>query len=321
MGSDLKITKSNNNVALQSANHKAVEAQLSKPEFKIIQWKSSDVEKPNVQINGKIEDFKQGKTGDCWLLSGLKSLADTKEGARAIKDSIFQDTDGNVHVTLQGVNETYAFSPKEIVDAKERLSTGDDDARVIELAVEAHRKQLLDRGIKREDHIEHFNRELGSRVGNGSNESPLKSGFSSEIFFLLTGKDNFDYFIQAPIQKEETLAYRIKKFLFRSPQKPPTLEKENNISMSNDNIRTDLNSYLTLMQKNSGKYACSVGFQEDHGISGHAIVDRHSYTVESIDNNYVTIVDPHNSSKKINITRNDFISNYRHIILFNTETQ
>lgn len=308
MSFDLKIIKSNNAAVPQSANYKATDNPYDA--------------KPNVQINGKIEDFKQGKTGDCWLLDGLKGLANTEEGARAIKDSIFQDQDGNVHVTFQGVNESYAFTPKEIIDARERLSTGDDDVRVIELAVEKHRKQLLDRGIKYEDHVEQFNRELGSRVGYGTNESPLKAGYASEIYFLLTSKDKFDYFEQAPIKREETLVHRINNFLFGPPQKPPTPKpKENNISMSNDNIRTDLNSYLTLIQQNPGQYACSVTFQEDNRIATHPIYDHHAYTVTSVDNAYVTIVNPKNSSRELKVTRNDFISNYRGMILFDTKTK
>ena len=39
-------------------------------------------------INKKIENNKQGKLGDCWLLAQINGLADTEFGAKIISDAI-----------------------------------------------------------------------------------------------------------------------------------------------------------------------------------------------------------------------------------------
>ena len=41
-----------------------------------------------IDINEKIDDSKQGKRGDCWLLSGLNSLSYSKNGQKIIEDAI-----------------------------------------------------------------------------------------------------------------------------------------------------------------------------------------------------------------------------------------
>jgi len=144
-----------------------------------------EIEQSTVRINGKIEDFEQGNTNDCWALTGIRALANTKKGAEIIKNSISQTKNGNVTVKLKGVNETYTFTPAQIKESEGRLSTGDDDVRVIEMAMEQHRLNIFKRGFY--VGIGDIN---GERAGV---QNPLESGCPSEAIFLLTGKDSEYY--------------------------------------------------------------------------------------------------------------------------------
>jgi|GEM_PF-6153841 len=132
-----------------------------------------------VKIDKRIGKFEQSKTAnDCWLVASIKALFKTKEGAQAIKDAISQDPDtGNVTVTLK-TGDSYTFTPQEINDAESRLSTGDDDVRVLEMAVEKHRKKEMEECQK-----------AGKKYkGCGTTEIPLMYGTPEEAIKLIAGK-------------------------------------------------------------------------------------------------------------------------------------
>ena len=93
-----------------------------------------------INTDGCIDTFKQGNTGDCYLLAGIESLSNTEEGKQIIKESIKRPFWGGVSVTLKGVNKTYYFSAQELLEAKQ-LSKGDDDVLAIELAFKKYREE------------------------------------------------------------------------------------------------------------------------------------------------------------------------------------
>lgn len=234
-----------------------------------------------IDINGKIDDFKQctaENVGDCWLLAGLEKLSLPIAGQRVIKKAISQDEKGNVTVYLNGVNESYTFSPEEIIKAKGRLSTGDDDIRAIEMAVEQHRLKLIrsGKGVKTGTPSEPC---LDKRIGNGSLEHPLNGGNGDEIVFLLTGK------------KSEYYSSSILKRLF------------------DNKYSSDISNLLSKIQNNTGKYTASVSFKQHKG----EMVTNHAYSIMMVDKDYVIIVNPWDSSKEIKIKRKDFIDNYEEI--------
>lgn len=87
--------------------------------------------------NGKIDaDFKQGHTGDCWLLASIKALASDEKGLEKLNNMISVQKDGekltSVTVHLQG--KDYVISSEELHSAVE-YSTGDLDVRALEIAV------------------------------------------------------------------------------------------------------------------------------------------------------------------------------------------
>ena len=92
-----------------------------------------------VNVDGNIDDFYQGGTGDCWLLCALKSLSATPEGRQLIKSQIrWADDYSSVTVYFAGADKYITISAEEIIEAKQegRLSSGDEDVLVIELAME-----------------------------------------------------------------------------------------------------------------------------------------------------------------------------------------
>ncbi len=93
--------------------------------------KNTSITKPNGKID---EDFKQGYTGDCWLLASIKAIASRPKGLQILNDSVKVNNDGSVTVTLKGVNKTYTIS-KEELESNVQLSSGDSDVRAIEIAV------------------------------------------------------------------------------------------------------------------------------------------------------------------------------------------
>lgn len=117
---------------------------------------------PNGEIDG---DFKQGQTGDCWLLAGIKAVAETPKGLKILNESLKVDENGNVTVTLKGVGKSYVITKEELA-GNNQFSSGDADVRAIEIAMDRY-----------------FQEERGVR-----NSIDLNGNMAYVAFELLTGK-------------------------------------------------------------------------------------------------------------------------------------
>lgn len=88
--------------------------------------------------DGKIGDFKQGATGDCFVLSALNATAQTAEGRRTINESITY-AKGSYAIQFKGdpTHTVYNVTGQEISEAASsgKISTGDADVQAFELAV------------------------------------------------------------------------------------------------------------------------------------------------------------------------------------------
>ena len=91
-------------------------------------------------VDGYIDDFGQGQTGDCWLLAALSALSSSEAGRQIIQDSI-QTTKNEqgedvIRVTFKGIGISYDITFEEMVEAREirDYSDGDNDVQAIELA-------------------------------------------------------------------------------------------------------------------------------------------------------------------------------------------
>ena len=65
-------------------------------------------------INGEIEDFKQGATGNCYMLTRLKNLSRKSWGKRAIKSAIVSDGMGGAYVTFKGATSSGQIKPVKL---------------------------------------------------------------------------------------------------------------------------------------------------------------------------------------------------------------
>ena len=114
-------------------------------DFKRLKARNAERKKDTVvsKPNGKIDiDFKQGNTGDCWLLAGVISLCKKANGKTKLESLIKVDEKtGDVTVTLKGANKTYKISYEEIKSSN-HLSGGDGDMRALELAFDKYIREL-----------------------------------------------------------------------------------------------------------------------------------------------------------------------------------
>lgn len=96
-------------------------------------FKTSDLSN---NLDGRIDDFKQGKVGDCWLLAGIEGIVNNNT-TRAIveKECLKTDENGNRVIRLLGVDKEYTIT-KEELEANSHFSKGEDDVRAIEIAFE-----------------------------------------------------------------------------------------------------------------------------------------------------------------------------------------
>lgn len=248
-----------------------------------------------LHVNGKIENFQMGKAADCWLLSGIKALSDTSYGAKIIKNSISQASNGNVTVTLKGVNETYTFTPKEIDEEKEYLSSGDDDVDVFEMAVKKHRKKNLLMNYPRPYYL---NKNLGKRIPLDA-LCPLDAGNTDEAFFLFTGKELRYFSSDKPHDKE---SLKIEKEI-----------EEIYPEFFQYTYSGDVNKVLSAKQYHFDDYIAGVCFKsnKDEMKMGHG------YSIKKVDADFVTIIDPWDSSKEIKVSKKDFIDNWSEIVMCN----
>lgn len=98
---------------------------------------TKEIENPS-GVNGEIDEpVSQGGTGDCWILTGVLSLASTEVGKQIIKSSITANSDGSVTVTFKGIGVSYTISIEEIKKHDtdnikgDAYSNGDNDMLVM----------------------------------------------------------------------------------------------------------------------------------------------------------------------------------------------
>lgn len=131
-----------------------------------------------------VGNTRQRDIGECWVLSGVNALRDTKEGAKIIKDSITHNDDGSITVKLKGLKKSYTYSAEQIVagkynnDKNQKFASGDDaDMRVLELAFADYRRSI----------IPSFGNKIMEKLDMPTKKDPLNGGYMAEALFVLTG--------------------------------------------------------------------------------------------------------------------------------------
>lgn len=114
----------------------------------------------NIMLSdGKIGNFKQGSTGNCWLLGTIKAISETPNGKDFFEEIITQNSDGSVNVKLKGTGSSYRFTQQDLYDRlfnekATKLSEGDVDVRLLEMAIEKELKGYPKNGSTTDKAIE-----------------------------------------------------------------------------------------------------------------------------------------------------------------------
>jgi len=230
-------------------------------------WETSD---ENLGTrDGAIGDTKQGKIGDCWLLSGVNALSYTDEGKQIIKDAL-EYHDGYTTVHLKGAID-YDITDEEVEKARCReLSTGDDDMIILELAIEKAYKDAADKNILL-DSIRYD--EKISKDGDS-----LDGSVTANLVYLITGKES----------SIRTLAAAT--------------------AFSRDWNEDFLGGLETFEENDNKDVIMTLGATEEatiQDINGDTVkIDApHGYAVKDVDENNLTFTNPHDSSIEITIPK------------------
>ena len=135
-------------------------------------------------MDGKIDAVKQGMTGDCWLLAALNSMSYSDKGRKILSELIKYGEDG-AFVEFKGIGKTVFVPYKSVFQIKQNLpySRGDDDVKIIELAMEKVLKEAMEGNLGRP-----FQEGL-QKNGAGNSINPLNGKFAGLAWALLLGKD------------------------------------------------------------------------------------------------------------------------------------
>lgn len=226
-----------------------------------------DTTTQNTVPNGKIDaDFKQGTTGDCWLLASIKAIANTTKGLEILNDSIKVNKGGSVTVTLKGKNKTYTFSKDEITRSS-HLSTGDLDVRAIEMAVN---KYITEEGglYFHDDAVD------------------IKGNYMMAAFELLTGK-SMPGFLPFDSKGDRKLYPERYGMAIITDEQIDNFNKTNHIACVSAHNKPNL-EVMTISDKKE------------------VLLTGHAYTVVRSDSKYVYLINPHDTSLEIPVDRETF---------------
>lgn len=252
----------------------------------------------NTRINGRVSHTKQGCAGDCWLLSGLNSLANTKNGKEVIKNAIKVNDDNSITIKFKGINKEYNITRKELNDASreyvpdidengkvvaycKKYSKGDGDVLAFELAFEKYRDELKNGKINLPPDTPSYAYEFLLNAKN-----PIEAGTSNQVYYLLTGK-------------------KASMIDLKQPENFPNIKKLNALNLYSKQY---YEKFIKDFSSNPNKYAASCNFNIKESIpfkNKHhekvKLTSHHAYAIKNINSKYVTLIDPHKSRVPIEI--------------------
>jgi len=250
--------------------------------------------------DGVIGNTKQRGTGDCWLLSGINALSYTEAGREAIKNALEYH---NGYTTVHTAAGDYNVYDEELAQVRSyanilsrQYSTGDDDMLILELATEKLIDDYIVGNIALPNSISSSNYGFISRMGdeNGltrTDKSSIRGTFSGALYYMLTGKEFECYSNSDSInQKLDEYQNNTNGDLVITAASSFKGEKEG------DTERSDGYLLRKFTDLNTGEET--------------ELINTHGYSVKSVDNDTVTIVNPWDTSKEIRISREDFVENF-----------
>lgn len=282
--------------------------------------------------NGHIDDFRQGKRGDCYLLAAIDSIANTKDGQEILKKNVKKNPDGSYSVTLPGavaarnhyiqigyedkcaITGQYTITAEAIEKAKrmsgKSYAYGDIEIIALELAMEAFRAEVARTnkalGQKSSQYI-------AGQIGPMSESDTLSSGQMYDAVFILTGQKSDLYQAKRNKRKHAKL-YIPGEYGYVDPNTAPkgtTLGKRASGIVEVNHVYNKESDLQKMLDKYKGKedqFSITVGvIVAKNGPDGSTKAGGgHALTVTKITDDYVEVVNPWDTTKPERIPRGDF---------------
>ncbi len=232
--------------------------------------------------DGIIGNTKQESINDCWVLAGVNALAFSEKGQEILNKAVTHNEDGSVTVNLVGGGKEYTFSAEEIAlhqytEGEKSFSSGDIDMNILEMAFAEYRKENIQ---NKEATIIPFDRAHNKSIG-ATEADPLNNGMTDEAIYLLTGT-KAEYWLEPRII---------------------------NVDKAGEKL-------LNKFKENPEDYAFVCSFKsKDSSIPNGEIVNSHVYSIKSVDDENVYVVNPWDSSKTITYPKDDFMKNVNDLSL------
>ena len=222
----------------------------------------------NIELDGEIaSDFYQGNFGTCWLTSAVKALTLSSQGRELLKQIVKKDEkSGVITITLKG-----APNGKQVY-----RYTAEQIKQASELSYGDGDERAIEMAFR--DLFLSLNKDeltCGKLDINGNS--------TWTAFKILTG-NNIDSY----------------SFMYRKEKPEETVERMNG---------------LIEKLKNNKNLCCICGFsnpffssiEKENGIKTFTkVINCHAYTVKQVDDKYVYLINPWDTSKTINISIDDF---------------
>nr|QGT49729.1 hypothetical protein Melaina855_1160 [uncultured Candidatus Melainabacteria bacterium] len=281
--------------------------------------------------NGQIDNFCQGKRGDCYLLASIDSIKRTNDGQEILMKNIQKNNDGTFTVTLPGavaarnhyiqqgnedkcfITGQYTITQAAVEKAKQQAgraySYGDIEVILLELAMEAFKAEVSQTnkalGQKSEKYI-------AGQFGPGCDSDTLKGGQMYDAVYILTGQKS-DVYEAGREKKKNVKLYKPGEYGYvgeDSKLSKGCLGASKGIVEVNHvyDKESDLQRMLDRYKGKEGEFSITVGFRvAQNGPDGSTKAGGgHALTVSKITDDYVEVVNPWNTSKKERIPRGDF---------------
>lgn len=223
-----------------------------------------------------IEDTEQGKVADCWLLSTVNSLNNTEVGKDLIKN-MFEYKDDEYVVHLHSGD--YTITDDEMKIGKVRHSKGDDDMLLIELAVEKALAEYNNGNLSLPEAV------ITPQLGGDGTFSTLNLGSQdAAVYILLGGTATYSQIKDNDEEVNSVLA----EFASRGHK-----------------------DFLLTASIESGDKTAINSEGEEIELKGH-----HAYSVLDVNDKYITVVNPEDSSNPYCITLDSFKAAFNTITYF-----
>ena len=263
---NVETTKTNELQKAQNDLNDTIQ-KLNEVEAEIEQQKNASAN-TNFDINGMIEAFAQGQTGDCWLLSSLQALSNSEEGRKLLQDAVQINDDGTYTVKFNGADWAINITDADLRAARNsgQYSSGDDDVLLMEVAMQNYLTQV------RNGQVQSDSANINATASEGG-ANPLNSGRATDLPYLLTGKTDFS--VGNNTQVDE---------FFNK------IENGNSTAYATVSFGAGANSSMNTL--NAGAV-----------VTGADAYTGHLWSIKSVSGDNVTLINPWNSSQEIVTTR------------------